>query len=643
MSTARSIGESSFNLRDPETFFEAQKRNRRATRRMTALCVVAAALMGVPLTLVLTPLLYALTLAAAEVINYFSPLSGEFWQSATELSNLVVRVADYLLNQHGTVDVNETATAVALIFLPGMVFTVLLWMGVLALFRHGGVGGTLASLNAREPNTSDLKELQLANVVQEMAVAAGLPAPRVMLIDSPGANAAAIGNCAEDARIVISRRLIDDLDRDELQAVLAHLIASVGNGDLRIAFTVTSVFETCGLIVALINAPFGRRSRSTLWKILGYALRLKRPAEKTAEAAEIAELLGDMLQMNSTDIERFFESNRPGLVRKLLRLALFPFKFTNIGIELTLWSFLHGLLGPGMALLWRTRRYLADAGSVELTRNPDALSRALQRLCQDNTAIAGSSWASHLFVMNPKGDASLGGFASSPEQQRKALAAWNAAAQPSSATVPTPDAVVSIDEYARMRKEMMATVRAAMTGDAAAAARLQAVASAIDRTSDFGLHDMPNFNDIALARRGDRDAIARLRVLHQTRDRSEQRRPGQTGLQAQSFVSFYPPLKRRAKRLTRMGAQQIAIARSRGGPVLKALMALVYIVAVPAFAFLAAMMLFLIAVIIIFNLVLLTLWLTVIHIVLTQDWGANFNAFMRFLDDVSRAIANARR
>jgi Zn-dependent protease with chaperone function len=597
--------------------------------------------MGVPLTLVLTPLLYALTLAIAEVINYFSPLSADFWQNATELSKLVVRVADYVLNQRGIVDSNEIGIALALVLLPGMVLTLFLWMGVLALFRHAGVGGTLASLNAREPNPSDLKELQLANVVQEMAVAAGLPAPRVMLIDSPGANAAAIGNCAEDARIVISRHLIDDLDRDELQALLAHVVASIGNGDLRIAFTVTSVFETCGLIVALINAPFGKRARSTLWRILKYALRRRPPAEATAEAAEVTELLGDMLEMNSTDIERFFESNQPGLIRKFLRLVLFPFQFTNIGIELTLWSFLHALLGPGMALLWRTRRYLADAGSVELTRNPDALSRALERLCQDNSAIAGASWASHLFVMNPQGDTSLGGFAPSPEQRQKAIAVWKST-QPASARAPSGASVVSIDDYAGMRKEMMTTVRAAMTGNVEAAARLQAVAAAMGSDSQLGLHDIPNLNDLMLAQRGDRQAMARIRMTRQSRDASEQKRPGQTGLQSQSFVSFHPPLKRRAKRLTRMGAHQIATARG-SGPLLKAFMALLYLVAVPAFAFLAVVMLFLIATIIIFNLALLTLWLTVIHVLLTQDWTANFHGFMRFVDDVSRAIANARR
>jgi Zn-dependent protease with chaperone function len=137
-----------------------------------------------------------------------------------------------------------------------------------AVPARGRRRGTLASLNAREPNSGDLKELQLADAVQEMAIAAGLPAPKVMLIDSPGANAAAIGTSAEDAHLVLCRRLLDDLNRERLQALIGHLVSSVGNGDLRIAFTVTSVFETCGLIVTLINAPFGRQSRHTLWRML---------------------------------------------------------------------------------------------------------------------------------------------------------------------------------------------------------------------------------------------------------------------------------------------------------------------------------------------------------------------------------------
>jgi len=282
-----------FTPRNPETFFKAQARNRRATWRMSALCVFAAIILGIPLTLVLTPLLYGLTLIAADIINRFiTPLPPEFWQTMSGLTNLFGRVADYLINQKGVLDPQELALGLALMLLPGMVLAFCLWIGMRLLFRHGGVGGTLSSLGAREPNPSDLKELQLADVVQEMAIASGLPAPKIMLIDSPGANAAAIGTSAHDARIVISRRLIDDLDRDQLQAVLAHLVSSIGNGDLHIAFTVTSVFETCGLLVNLINAPFGRESRSRIWRVVRYVFGGGTPEQKAVEAAAIAEALG---------------------------------------------------------------------------------------------------------------------------------------------------------------------------------------------------------------------------------------------------------------------------------------------------------------------------------------------------------------
>src|SRR6476646_10391439 len=87
-----------FGPQNPETFFRAQKRNRRATWRMSALCAFAAFIMGIPLTLVLTPLLYAGTLLVAEIINHFSPLPPEFWQNANQLAQLGVRTADFIFN-----------------------------------------------------------------------------------------------------------------------------------------------------------------------------------------------------------------------------------------------------------------------------------------------------------------------------------------------------------------------------------------------------------------------------------------------------------------------------------------------------------------------------------------------------------------
>ncbi len=602
-----------FQPQNPETFFRAQKRNRRATWRMSALCAFAAFVMGVPLTLVLTPLLYVLTLAIAEVINHFSPLPPEFFQNANQLAHLGMRVADYLINQQGTLDPQELATGLAVVLLPGMFAAFGLWMGMLILFRRGGVGGTLASLNAREPNPSDLKELQLADAAQEMAIAAGLPAPKLMLVDSAGANAAAVGTCAADARIVISRRLLDDLDRDQLQAILAHLVGSIGNGDLRIAFTVTSVFETCGLLVNLINAPFGRESRSRIWRVLRYIFVRSTPEQKASEAAAIAESLATSLDANNTDIDRYFNAPHPGLFHKLFRIIFFPFVFTNLAVEITLWFFLNILLGPCMALLWRTRRYLADASSVELTRNPDALARALQRLSEDTTALDGGEWATHLFVVNPTGDRTLRGLQPSEDQKRKAIEAWAATAHLSVTPTAPGGAALPPQDYAAVRKEMMATAMAVAKGDQKAIARLQAIAQIMGGAPALGLHAMPNPADIIAAQKGDRAALARLQVLlRQERQPQGSSRRGQSGLQIQSFVSFHPPLKKRAKKLQRMGSHLIAPV-SGGGIGLKIFMTVLYLIVGPLLAVAGVLMLVVIAMMIGLNLMMLALWLTAIH------------------------------
>jgi Zn-dependent protease with chaperone function len=629
----------SFAVRDPETFFKAQKRNRRATWRMSALGVLAAFIMGIPLTLVLTPLLYAVTLIVADTINYFSPLRPEFWQNVDGLAKLFVRVADYVFNQRGTLDPQELAIGLALTLLPGMLLAFLLWVGVQLLFRHGGVGGTLSSLNAREPNPNDLKELQLADVVPEMAIAAGLPAPKVMLIDSDGANAAAIGTSPQDARIVISRRLLDDLDRDQLQAVLAGQVASIGNGDLHIAFTVTSVFETCGLIVTLINSPFGSESRRTLWRIIRYAFSHSSEADRAAEAAEVAEMLSDTLDVNSSDIETFFNKPNAGIIRKFLRLIFFPIQFTNIAVEITLWFFLHLLLGPCMALLWRTRRYLADASAVELTRNPEAMAAALERLGQDSTAIVGGGWASHLFAMNPAGDRSLGSAQPSPEQIRQAALAWAESGGQAVGSSRLPPA-----DFSALEKEVAMTAFAAARGDAQAVTRMQAFAQSIAAIPGLGpVGQMPNIADLLAAQRGDRAAIARLRATRQQRGPERQMRHGKSGLQTNSFVGFHPPLKKRLRRLELMGAAIRAQAHAHMGTGARIFTAVLWLILGPVLAVAGALMLVVILLMIGLNLLFLSLWLAVIHWAFGQNWTENFAAFMKFVDDVMRALNKARR
>jgi hypothetical protein len=285
-----------------------------------------------------------------------------------------------------------------------------------------------------------------------------------------------------------------------------------------------------------------------------------------------------------------------------------------MAIEITLWFFLNLLLGPCMALLWRTRRYLADASSVELTRNPDALARALQRLSEDNTAMPGGEWATHLFVINPKGDSGLRGLQPSQEQMAKAIQAWaqteHLMAGQGTAN-PTGAAPGAANDWPGVRQEMINTAKAAAMGNPQAVARMQAIAEIMGGGAAVGIGALPNFADLAAASHGDKAAIARLQQAQQTRQQGQPRR-GQSGLQMQSFMSFHPPLARRAKRLQKMGSHLIAPVRA-GGLALKIFMTVLYLIIVPLLTVAAGLMLIVIGMLIGMNLMLLAVWLMAIH------------------------------
>jgi Zn-dependent protease with chaperone function len=204
-----------------------------------------------------------------------------------------------------------------------------------------------------------------------------------------------------------------------------------------------------------------------------------------------------------------------------------------------------------------------------------------------------------------------------------------------------PGLPAAADDYLRLRKEMMATGMAAVRGDAAAMARMQAFAQAMGGEAGLDAHKIPNLNDLALAQKGDRAAIARLRVLRQQHHQDVGTRKGRTGLQTYSFVSFHPPLNKRAKRLQKMGARLVVPTR-RWGPVMTAVMIVVYTIGTAAFAFLGAMMLFVIAMMIGLNLLFLTLWLSLIHWAFAQDWAANAQGFIKFVSDVVTAFRRMR-
>jgi heat shock protein HtpX len=192
---------------------------------------------------------------------------------------------------------------------------------------------------------------QLLNVVREMAIAANVPMPRVYVIDDTAPNAFATGRDPAHASVAITTGLLEKLDREELQGVIAHELSHVRNLDIRFSLIV-------GVMVGAIAILADFFLRFTFWGGMG-GRRSNRDSGGSATA--VIAILAIVLAILAPIISR------------LIQLAV------N-----------------------RQREYLADASAVELTRNPYGLERALAKIGADTEVLeVANRGTQHMYFTNP--------------------------------------------------------------------------------------------------------------------------------------------------------------------------------------------------------------------------------------------------
>lgn len=200
-------------------------------------------------------------------------------------------------------------------------------------FSAGG-SAVAASVGARrvDPHTTDTLERRLLNVVEEMAIASGVPVPDVYVLDDePALNAFAAGLTTGDAVIAVTRGTLEKLNRDELQGVIAHEFSHILNGDMRLNLRITALIF--GILV------IGLTGRGILWVIGRGRIRGGK--------------------------------NSGGIVVAALVIGLALFLIGYVGY------FFGRLI---QAAVSRQREFLADASAVQFTRNPAGITGALKKI-----------------------------------------------------------------------------------------------------------------------------------------------------------------------------------------------------------------------------------------------------------------------
>lgn len=193
--------------------------------------------------------------------------------------------------------------------------------------RQGGgkvaraMGGTLV-----DPTTQDPARRRLYNVVEEMAIASGVPVPEVYVLEQEtGLNAFAAGYAPTDAAVAVTRGLLERLNRDELQGVIAHEFSHILNGDMRINI-----------------------------RLMGFVFGIM-----------VIAIMGQHLMHSA----RFSKNSKDAAPLMMLSLAIVLIGYIGL--------FFGRLIKAAVS---RQREYLADAAAVQFTRNPDGISGALKKI-----------------------------------------------------------------------------------------------------------------------------------------------------------------------------------------------------------------------------------------------------------------------
>lgn len=229
-----------------------------------------------------------------------------------------------------------------------------------AIISYNNCDKIVLSLNGARPATRE-QDLLLSNLLDNMCIASGLPRPKLYVINDGSPNAFATGRNPENAVICVTTGLLEKLDKYELEGVLAHELSHIKNYDILLS-TIVSIFV--GFVVILSDY-------FTRW-----SFRRSRNSDN---------------------------KNPVFVIIGILFLILSPIFATLMKLAIS-----------------RKREFLADASAIEMTRNPDGLISALQKIALDPDVLESANKSTaHMYISNPLKDKTSDLFSTHPSTEKR--------------------------------------------------------------------------------------------------------------------------------------------------------------------------------------------------------------------------------
>ena len=229
-----------------------------------------------------------------------------------------------------------------------------------AIISYNNCDKIVLSLNGARPATRE-QDLLLSTVMDNMCIASGLPRPKLYVINDGSPNAFATGRNPENAVICVTTGLLEKLDKYELEGVIAHELSHIKNYDILLS-TIVSIFV--GFVVILSDY-------FTRWSF--------RRSSNSDNKNPVFVIIG------------------------ILFLILSPIFATLMKLAIS-----------------RKREFLADASAIEMTRNPDGLISALQKIALDPDVLESANKSTaHMYISNPLKDKTSDLFSTHPSTEKR--------------------------------------------------------------------------------------------------------------------------------------------------------------------------------------------------------------------------------
>ncbi len=229
-----------------------------------------------------------------------------------------------------------------------------------AIISYNNCDKIVLSLNGARPATRE-QDLLLSNLLDNLCIASGLPRPKLYVINDASPNAFATGKNPENAVICVTTGLLEKLDKYELEGVLAHELSHIKNYDILLS-TIVSIFV--GFVVILSDW-------FTRWSF--------RRSRDSDNKNPLFVLIG------------------------ILFLILSPIFATLMKLAIS-----------------RKREFLADASAIEMTRNPDGLISALQKIALDPDPLeTANKSTAHMYISSPFKDKTSDLFSTHPSTEKR--------------------------------------------------------------------------------------------------------------------------------------------------------------------------------------------------------------------------------